>query len=110
MYKISETGFGGENTQFIKAEKIYSIEFYRFIFTMIIAIMHFKEDFNKINNNLSFPNIFKGGGLGVDFFFIILGFFCYESFIKNNDMNTSPFHNTIVFIGKKIKRLYPNTY
>lgn len=69
------------------------LDFYRIVFTFIICLHHFQGILNK--------KIIATGYIGVEFFFILSGFFLYKSFKKNN--NDSAFRYTI----KRLKRLYP---
>lgn len=69
------------------------LDFYRIIFTLIICLHHFQGTLDT--------NIISTGYIGVEFFFILSGFFLYKSFKKNN--NDSAFKYTV----KRIKRLYP---
>lgn len=48
-----------------------SLEFYRFYFCIIIFLVHFRG-YGLFGNE---PTAFYGGYLGVEFFFILSGFF-----------------------------------
>ncbi len=69
------------------------LDFYRIIFTLIICLHHFQGILDT--------KIISTGYIGVEFFFILSGFFLYKSFKKNN--NETAFQYTV----KRIKRLYP---
>lgn len=69
------------------------LDFYRIIFTLIICLHHFQGTLDT--------KIISTGYIGVEFFFILSGFFLYKSFKKNN--NETAFQYTV----KRIKRLYP---
>lgn len=57
--------------------KIYTIEVYRLVFILLIAVMHFREDWN---NAVLQKAWYEGAWLGVDFFFILSGFFLMKHF------------------------------
>jgi len=65
-----------------------SIEFFRFLFMLVLAVWHFE-----------LINIFKHGYLVVEFYFILSGFLLYRSFLKRNI-------GTVRYTLKKIKRFY----
>lgn len=73
-----------------------AIEFYRFIAIICIAVFHF---------NIQYTGEFllpKGGYLGVEFFFILSGFFLMKTFKSENRPKTAQ-----EFWLRRIKRLYP---
>lgn len=83
-------------------QRIKSIEFIRFLFAIIICYHHLIIGLSKIyvdNSLIIYLKNLTYGGLGVDFFFIIAGFFLYFSLCKTN--------NLLDFIIHKIKRLWP---
>lgn len=69
-------------------KKNNSIEFFRFLFMLVLAIWHFK-----------LINFFEHGYFVVEFYFILSGFLLYQSFLKRNV-------GTIQYTLKKIKRFY----
>lgn len=71
-----------------KQQKNNSIEFFRFLFMLVLAIWHFE-----------LINFFKHGYLVVEFYFILSGFLLYQSFLKRNV-------GTVQYTLKKIKRFY----
>lgn len=71
-----------------KQQKNNSIEFFRFLFMLLLAIWHFK-----------LINFFHHGYLVVEFYFILSGFLLYQSFLRKNI-------GTIQYTLKKIKRFY----
>lgn len=77
----------------LKNTRNYSLDFFRVIFTLIICFHHFQGIFNE--------NIIQSGYIGVEFFFILSGFWLYKSFKKN--VNDSAIKYTV----NKLKKLYP---
>lgn len=80
------------------------IELYRFLFTCIIYIYHFRtySEIQKMKGN------FSGGYLGVEFFFLISGFYLMKSITKKRNQEKKGFINDgIAFLKKRIQRLYP---
>lgn len=73
----------------------YGIEFWRFIFTCIVCLLHFETVYLGGGNN-----IFASGYLGVEFFFILSGFFMMKHALHHDD-------TAIRYITDRIKRLYP---
>lgn len=69
------------------------LDFYRIIFTIIICLHHFQ---GMLDNK-----IIETGYIGVEFFFILSGFFLYQSYKKNKD------DSAVDYTVKKLKRLYP---
>lgn len=69
------------------------LDFYRIVFTLIICLHHFQGVFNM--------SFLANGYIGVEFFFILSGFFLYKSFKKHRD------ESAIGYTTKKLKRLYP---
>lgn len=101
---------GGENNlsanlQSRKSEKLYSVDFLRFVFSVIIVYYHFSHSnmvgytggqplYDKLGEN-SF------GGILVECFFIISGYFLYYTFKNHKDMTFSR------FTYSKVARLWP---
>lgn len=85
------------------------IELYRFIFTVSIAVMHFYEAFLRahqktVSNQLVMQ---RGGGIGVDFFFILSGFLMYYTLKRSSDSCSnceSPSYAAYSYTWKRIKR------
>lgn len=75
------------------------ISFWKFIFSLLIIVLHL---------GLKHPNVrynFRGGSIGVEFFFIVSGYlFCYKC-LKTADTNIT--ENMILFFFNKIKRFIP---
>lgn len=74
-----------------------NIELLRFVFTLMIVTAHLPILLNMFPNYMPLSNRFYDGVLGVDFFFILSGFF----FMYTNSFKRS-FSD---FIVRKIKRL-----
>lgn len=79
-----------------------SLEFWRFIFSIIIALYHFRAQINE--------HFLQSGYLAVEFFFILSGFFLAANSFHKIAANkpVSPELLTIQYMKKKIKRLYPH--
>lgn len=75
-----------------------NIELYRFIFACIIYLYHFKAYADR----QAFNGSFSGGYLGVEFFFVLSGYY----FAKNYFNKKNP-ESSLVFWGKRVNRLYP---
>lgn len=80
-----------------------SIEFYRFIFSILIALFHFKE------YNLEQYHFFIWGFLGVEFFFVLNGFFFMKN-IKNYFEEPMDGKFILTFILKKYIRFLPPVF
>lgn len=75
------------------------IELYRFLMIIGVAILHFTEDYNG--------KIFYGGYLGVDFFFILSGYFLMIHFMRHYNDQINPIDQSVTYIASRLKRLYP---
>lgn len=74
----------------------YGIEFWRFVFTCIVCLMHFETVyFDGVNK------IFACGYLGVEFFFILSGFLMMKHAKKNDE-------TAVRYIFGRIKRFAPS--
>ena len=82
-----------------KIEKLKNIEFLRFVFIILIVFVHVENQLCLKFASDIFPSYFKSAGLGVEFFFIMSGFFFGLA-----DLNKVSF---ITFVKKKILRLWP---
>ena len=71
-----------------------SIEFYRFLFTIIICLHHSTMFIGE-------KSWLKHGYICVEFFFMLSGFFLYKSFIREKS------HSSTEYIVKRLKRLWP---
>lgn len=71
-------------------ERNNSIEFFRFLFMIVICMWHF-----------NMFEVFSHGYLAVEFFFILSGFFIYKSYI------THPERGTLDFLLLRFKRFFP---
>ena len=52
----------------------------------------------------AFPNILKGGFIGVDIFFVISGFLITTHILKNLENEQFSFHD---FFSRRIRRIFP---
>lgn len=77
------------------------IEMYRGLMSILIAILHFSEDYTGTTG------IFPGAYLGVEFYFIISGYFLMSNFLKYNKEDFTPAENALVYIKNRIRKLYP---
>lgn len=80
-----------------------TLECYRFIFAIVIALYHYRAQVSA--------TFLPSGYLAVEFFFIISGFLLAQSATKALAGNTkmeSPEIYTIRYIANKFKRLYPH--
>lgn len=99
-----------------KKLKAGKIEFYRFIFSIIIVLFHSVEHF-QYHNNILFTNSFRftffaHGAIGVEFFFIVSGFLLALSIDKKDKRKKEVDESTIIketyeTLGKKIKSIFP---
>lgn len=91
---IKITNYG----EFMKKRTNANIELYRFIFACIIYLYHFRaySDQEVLHGN------FSGGYLGVEFFFVLSGYYFAKSYFNRKQLESS-----LVFLKKRVKRLYP---
>lgn len=76
------------------------ISFWKFIFSIVILLFHF---FQKHNSNY-----FLTGYLGVEFFFLVSGYFMAHDALKNCDTNENRIgYMTWQYIYCKVKYLFP---
>ncbi|HAF26329.1 MAG TPA: hypothetical protein DCG85_03325 [Lachnospiraceae bacterium] len=84
-------------------EKNALVEFNRFLFALTVALMHFFVFF-EIE-----PQLFRGGFLSVEFFFVIAGYFLGASADKH--LKESSFLDrqkyVVSFAKSRLKRIYP---
>lgn len=82
----------------VRKNRIAAPEFWRFVFIMAIALLHFEEDlYNRVHI------IGEGGYLGVEFFFLLSGFLIAMQFKSSADS-----YNSGVNILKRIKSIFPD--
>lgn len=84
-----------------KSSKNYEIEFFKFLFSIVILVFHSKL-FACVDGN---PNLLPKGYLGVEFFFMVSGYFMAMSVESNakKGLEPSPFQ----FVFKRGWRLVP---
>lgn len=75
-------------------QKNSSIEFYRFLFTIVICLHHSTMFIGE-------QSWLKHGYICVEFFFILSGYFLYNSFSKEKA------HSTTKYVLKRVERLWP---
>ena len=92
----------------ISTKRNGAIEFYRFIFAIIVCLLHFRNygDFGKA------PTAFFGGYLAVDFFFIVSGCFLMQQWVNEQKQNTtiSAGFSTWCFFKSRFLRLWPEFF
>ncbi len=79
--------------QAVVRQKNNAVQLYRIVCTLIICLHHFQGAVSI--------NLMHHGYVCVEFFFILSGYFLYNSFKKEET------HSCRRYIGKRIKRLYP---
>ena len=84
------------------SQENYCIDFYRFIFSLIIMIYH-SWMFTGIYGN----GLFNYGFYAVDFYFIVTGYVMMNSINKRNDKVDNLGKETFNFIYRKIKKIFP---
>jgi peptidoglycan/LPS O-acetylase OafA/YrhL len=85
-----------------RKERNASIEFWRFAFAVLISLFHFSQRFS--------PNIIPSASDGVEFFFMLAGFFVAMSASKGQAIDVSleeARKRGIDYVIKKLKAVYP---
>lgn len=97
-----------ENSSLKRSEKLYSVDFLRFIFSMIIVYFHiFHDNIMSFTNDSGFyKKLYENsnGDVLVECFFLLSGFFMFYSFKK---------HGSITFgryAYSKVARLWPTLF
>lgn len=93
----------GKNAEYTKQKqngKNLEIECYRFLATAAVAVLHFSEDYTGSHG------IINGGYLGVDFFFMLSGYFLMQHWLKQERGGMSS-RNAAVYFCHRLRRLYP---
>lgn len=90
----------------MKNKRNGSIDFWKFVFAVVIVIFHGKSF------GVKEKAYFQGGYIGVEFFFIVSGFLMANSAERNRVANEalSLGKDTFLFMKKKIVGLMPNIY
>lgn len=91
-------------------ERNGKIEFMRFVFSLFIILFHINTVIfggkYKLTEDISF---FSRGRIGVEFFFVVTGYFLAASAFKKQSEDTPPFFGkeTIQFVWKKFLGIFP---
>lgn len=83
-----------------RTKRNVELELYRFVMAILIATLHFSEDY------AGYYGPIPGGFLGVDFYFILSGYFLMRSF-ESKRYGDEPFENTMGYFKGRLARLYP---
>lgn len=83
-------------------EKNKSVEFWRFVFTLLVVLGHIQASSDQLG-----PNRFTTGGYSVEFFFMLSGFFLCNSFIKKFDVSRPIVKQVLSFLFSRLKRFIP---
>ena len=78
----------------MEKERNYTIDFFRIIFMLIICITHMQGALQVY--------YMKNGWLGVEFFFILSGYYLYKSYQKNKEKSS------IEYTKDRVKKMYPH--
>lgn len=84
--------------------KNYTIEFWRFVFTMFVVMGHLAA------STVLTGETFRNGGMGVEFFFVLSGFLLYQGYQKNWKREDSALGYTINLMRRRIVRFAPVYY
>lgn len=85
-------------------KKCYEIEFWRFIFSFIVALHHSRILIGDENC------LFFRGSYAVEFFFIVSGYLLMQSISKQKDECLDLGNETLQFMWKKYKTVCPNIF
>ena len=84
------------------------ISFWKFMFTLMIIALHVGLRMKgMLGITLPNKNIFNGGSIGVEFFFIVSGYLMTKSALRVNIENSNLGLITFKYIWKKIKAFFP---
>ena len=83
------------------------LELWRFVFCMAVLLMHFVNSYNQTIGGL--PRICYAGYLGVEFFFIVAGYFIGAYYDKHQFQKSIPdrMRSIISYAWSRFVRLYP---
>ena len=95
MKNTSSKGISNSINKY-KNEENYAINFYKILFIIIIALHHSHWCASWL----------KRGYLGVEFFFIVSGYFMYLTYFKNAKTNNKL--NGLKYTKKRLTKLYPH--
>ena len=79
-----------------------TIEFYRFLFMLVICVFHIIAQYRGFER---FPYL-HGGYLGVEFFFMVSGFFLAKQ-LDDTEKTADVVQQSLGILLRKIKKLYP---
>lgn len=79
-----------------------TIDLLRFIFCLVVLLFHITNDIHSVGKN---GGVFRLGGLSVEFFFIVSGYYMASSVFRQKEEKTSI--SVWMFILNKIKPILP---
>lgn len=84
-----------------------AIEFYRFLFSCIIFVLHFRgKGYGELKSNIG---AFSGGYLATEFFFIVSGAFLMQK-MEYVVSEEQPEVEAVKYLASKYKRIFPMYY
>lgn len=84
----------------VDSNRIASLEFYRFVFCLIVILHHFQ--------GYGHGTEAKGGYLAVDFFFILSGFFLLKYYYSQVDKEGTDEKKSLQYLWHRVKVLFPH--
>lgn len=86
------------------------IEFFRFVFCLIVMFFHFSRNVLGLDWRLpgtDFVSFFSKGYFGVEFFFVVSGFLMASAAFKNRNSSVALGRDTFNFMFKKLMGILP---